>query len=286
MLNEKIIYEEQLPVKQEVVNIRDWSTHYHDDIEIIYVLEGTIDLKNVHYTYVLKKGAVFVLNDREMHSLAATADNMVLITHLKLKYFMNYFEELHNGFFITNTSDENETDESMNLLRKNLTVMLSEYIIRDNKYEKRIVEYANNLISYLISDFRYFTLEEGMFTNESKNRGNTVLAERLRRVTNYIYENHMNRITLAEVAENVHLSDFYLSHLIKTFTGLSFQDYLNFARVEESEKLLLGTEKSISVIAAESGFSAPRYYNKFFSEMVRGSSVGIQKTVYRKNKKE
>lgn len=274
MLNEKIFYEDQLPVKLKVVNIKNWNAHYHDDIEIVYVLNGEINLKNVHYTYTLKSGDVFILNDREMHSLSADSDNMALIVYLNLKYFMNYFDELHNSFFITDLSNE---DENMGLLRKNLATLLSEYMIKDNDFEKRLVEYANNLLSCLITDFRYFTLEEGMFTNESKNRGNTVLAERLRRVTDYIYENHAQKITLSEVAENVHLSDYYLSHLIKTFTGLSFQEYLNFARVEESEKLLLGTTKSVSVIAEECGFSAARYYTKFFQKW-----FGVTPGEYRK----
>lgn len=274
MLNEKIIFTEHLPVQVQVLNIKEWNTHYHDDIEIVYVLEGGIKLKNVHYTYTLKPGSVFVLNDSEMHSISGQNKNMVLVVHLQLQYFMNYFEELYNSFFITDLSDE---DKSMNVLRKNLLVLLSEYMIKDSNYEKRMIGYANNLLSCLITDFRYFTLEEGMFTNRSDYRGNEVLAERLFRVTDYIYENHSERITLSDVAKNVHLSDYYLSHLIKTFTGLSFQDYLNFARIEESEKLLLGTDKSISFIAEECGFSAVRYYTKFFERW-----FGVTPKEYRK----
>lgn len=274
MLNEKIIFEEQLPVKLQVLNIKEWNTHYHDDIEVVYVLKGEIELKNVHYTYALKPGNVFVLNDSEMHSISAKDKNMVLVVHLQLKYFINYFEELYNSFFITDISDE---DKSMNVLRKNLLALLSEYMIKDSNYERRMIGYANNLLSCLIADFRYFTLEEGMFKNRSDYRGNEVLAERLYRVTDYIYENHSERITLSEVAQNVHLSDYYLSHLIKTFTGLSFQDYLNFARVEKSEKLLLETGKSISFIAEECGFSAVRYYTKFFERW-----FGVTPKEYRK----
>jgi hypothetical protein len=55
-----------------------------------------------------------------------------------------------------------------------------------------------------------------------------------------------------------------LSHVIKEATGLSFQDLLSFIRVEESEKLLLGSNKKIGAIAEETGFSAVRYYIKHF----------------------
>jgi len=81
-----------------------------------------------------------------------------------------------------------------------------------------------------------------------------------------MYENYSRRLTLTEIAEMEHLSIYYLSHFIKEATGLSFQDLLSFIRVEESEKLLLGTDKKIGAISIESGFSAVRYYIKYFTK--------------------
>ena len=63
---------------------------------------------------------------------------------------------------------------------------------------------------------------------------------------------------IRDSASREHLSIYYLSHVIKEATGLSFQDLLSFIRVEESEKLLLGTNKKIGAIAEETGFSAVR----------------------------
>ena len=69
-----------------------------------------------------------------------------------------------------------------------------------------------------------------------------------------------------ELAKIEHLSTFYLSHFIREHIRLSFQEFLSFARVEMSEIPLLETEKKISVIARESGFSTTSYYEKFFSK--------------------
>ena len=74
-----------------------------------------------------------------------------------------------------------------------------------------------------------------------------------------------------------HLSIYYLSHVIKEATGLSFQELLSFIRVEESEKLLLGTNKKIGAISEESGFSAIRYYIKYFTKW-----FGMHPLEYRK----
>lgn len=47
-------------------------------------------------------------------------------------------------------------------------------------------------------------------------------------------------------------------------TGYSFTDLINLTRVEESIKLLLDSDMSISEISEEIGFSHVRYYNKNF----------------------
>ena len=49
---------------------------------------------------------------------------------------------------------------------------------------------------------------------------------------------------------------------LKITISLSFNDLLNFIRVEQSESELLGTEKKIGEISLDVGFSAKRYYIK------------------------
>ena len=72
MLKEKSIYKDELPVNVVVANIEEYPIHFHDDMEVVYVLEGTVILRNGYYTYTLKQGDIFILNDREMHSFTNT----------------------------------------------------------------------------------------------------------------------------------------------------------------------------------------------------------------------
>ncbi|MEG2199874.1 MAG: AraC family transcriptional regulator, partial [Anaerovorax sp.] len=156
--------------------------------------------------------------------------------------------------------------ESMENLRIILSRIMMEMIEKGNNFESKIIESTHNLIGILMAEFQYFSMEGGKFVNETKNKGNKILAGRLNRITDYLYENYARRLTLNEVAEKEHLSIFYLSHVIKTATGLSFQELLSFIRVEESEKLLLGSNKKIGAISDETGFSAVRYYIKYFTK--------------------
>ena len=263
MLKEKIMYRDELPINVITANIEEYPIHFHDDMEVVYVLEGTITLRNGYYTYNLKQGDVFIINDREMHSFESTGeDNMVMMLQLDLSYFSRYYDNLKNNFFVTDMEDD--SDESLDILRGILARIMMEVLQKGYGYEHKVIESTHNLIACLMSDFRYFVMEDGKFKNEAKNKGNKILAGRLNRITDYMYDNYNRKLTLSEIAEREHLSIYYLSHIIKEATGLSFQDLLSYIRVEESEKLLLGTNKKIGTIAEETGFSAVRYYIKHF----------------------
>ena len=276
MLKEKIEFSEELPLVATICNIEEYPIHFHDDMEIVYVLSGKVGLKNGYYNYVLNQGDIFILNDREIHSFQNTGEkNIVLMLQIDLKFFSKYFNNLKNCFFVTDMKDSD--DESLENLRTLLSRIIFEFLSKDKDYEHRTIQHACNFISCLINEFQYFSMDDGKFVNESKNKGNKVLAERLKRITEYMYDNYGRKLTLNEIAEREHLSVFYLSHVIKAATGLSYQDLLSFMRVEESEKLVLGTDKKIGTISLESGFSAVRYYIKYFEKW-----FGIHPLEYRK----
>lgn len=263
MLKEKNIYKDELPINVVTANIEEYPIHFHDDMEVIYVLEGSVILRNGYYTYTLMQGDIFILNDREMHSFTKTDEkNMVMMLQLDLTYFSKYYDNLKNNFFVTDMDDD--SDESLEVLRTLLARIMMEILQKGYGFEQKVIESTHNLIACLMSDFQYFVMEDGKFVNEAKNKGNKILAGRLNRITDYMYDNYSRKLTLNEIANREHLSIYYLSHVIKEATGLSFQDLLSFIRVEESEKLLLGTNKKIGVIAEETGFSAVRYYIKHF----------------------
>ena len=44
----------------------------------------------------------------------------------------------------------------------------------------------------------------------------------------------------------------------------SFNDYLNFVRITEAEKLLVSSDKTVTEIAYETGFSSSSYFIKIF----------------------
>ena len=276
MLREKIFYKDELPVSVITANVVDYPFHFHDDMEIVYVLSGSIVLKSGYYTYTLKQGDMFILNDRDMHSLERTnEENMVMMLQMDLSYFERYYSDLRNQFFVVDMEEDREED--LAVLRNILAEIMMEILQKGQGFEHKVIESTHNLISCLIADFCYVVTEDGKFQNETGSKTSKILAGRLNRIMDYMYENYERKLTLSEIAENEKLSIYYLSHIIKEATGLSFQDLLSYIRVEESERLLLESSKKIGAIAEEMGFSAVRYYIKHFENW-----FGMHPLEYRK----
>lgn len=263
MLKEKVIYKDELPINVVTANISEYPTHFHEDIEVVYVLDGSITLKNGCYTYTLNQGDIFILNGMDMHSFSDTGENnMVMMLQIDFTYFSRYYKDLKKKFFITDLKEDNR--KSLEVLRNLLARIMMEILQKGPGYEHKVIESTHNLLACMLSEFSYDTEEDPVGTDSNRGRNSHILVGRLNRITEYMYENYARKLTLSEIADNENLSIYYLSHIIKEATGLSFQDLLGYIRVEESEKLLLGTSKKIGIISEEIGFSAVRYYIKHF----------------------
>lgn len=90
--------------------------------------------------------------------------------------------------------------------------------------------------------------------------------EIMKNAIHFITENYAYRITLSDVASEAHLNPAYFSSLFKQSTGISFKEYLNLVRIEESKRLLITTEFSIIDIAIGIGFEDQSYFSKVFKK--------------------
>ena len=88
----------------------------------------------------------------------------------------------------------------------------------------------------------------------------------LKRVQTYIRNHYTERLTLADIAEAVHVSSSYLSRFYKLKAGENLFDTINSLRVEKAKELLLRGDKKIYEIAALTGFEDTAYFSKVFKK--------------------
>lgn len=68
-------------------------------------------------------------------------------------------------------------------------------------------------------------------------------------------------------ADLLHLSPTYFKDLLRYETGKTVQEHVQFKRFEIAQKLLQTTDKSISQIANELGFSSAQYFTRLFTKI-------------------
>ena len=263
MLLERLYYPNDYPIRIAVHTLAEDPIHYHPDIEIVYVLAGEIRLKNGYYNYHLRAGDVFVNSGNEVHALTAvTADNVIAQIHIRTRDLSHYFPDLSQACYRTYTKKPG--DQRYERLKTLLLQLLIKNGEKAINYRSECLYLLVDIIRHLNRYFNLFAFDQDMVVGFD--RGNQLATERISRICTYVYQNYANAITLEELGEMEHLSSYYISHLVRNFTGMNFRDFLCFARVEMSEARLLGSDHKISQIAQEVGFSTTAYYKKYFTK--------------------
>ena len=259
MRREFIHYPTDLPIKITYANIKEYPLHWHNSIQIIYVLKGSIKITIDTDSFILNERDVEIVNIDESHRLYSDEDNKVLIFHIDPYFFEKYYKDINNVFFYTSSAESNlQSSEEYSVLKDLLSILLCEVVQKNVDYDEEIESTLVDLLYHLINNFHYLTYEKEELKENSEQLA------RYHRISKYIFNNYDTNITLQDIAKKEFLSPHYLSHEIKYATGYSFTDLVNQTRVEESVKLLLDTDLSISEISDEVGFSHVRYLNKNF----------------------
>ncbi len=92
-----------------------------------------------------------------------------------------------------------------------------------------------------------------------------------------ISESIAGDFSVGRLAEELKVSQYYLSHLFKSVTGITMLEYRNELRLTKAKNLLIATDQSINEIAQALGFCTAAYFSELFVK-----SEKISPSEYRK----
>ncbi|HSJ03385.1 MAG: helix-turn-helix transcriptional regulator [Verrucomicrobium sp.] len=90
----------------------------------------------------------------------------------------------------------------------------------------------------------------------------------VRRARQHIAHHLAQPMCLEEVARNSGVSPFHFCKIFKRFTGLTFTEYVNRARVEHAKKLLLKPFSRVTEVAYDVGFQSLSQFNRSFRRVM------------------
>ncbi|TBL73313.1 response regulator transcription factor [Paenibacillus thalictri] len=101
------------------------------------------------------------------------------------------------------------------------------------------------------------------------NRSQSEISRLIHDALTIIHEKFADKLTLPDLAGEVHVNPTYLSRRFHDEVGVSFSEYLIQYRVEISKKYLLSRpDWSISAVAEKTGFNSQHYYSTIFRKSV------------------
>ena len=95
----------------------------------------------------------------------------------------------------------------------------------------------------------------------------------------FIEANYAERLKLADVADNVYVSQWHLSKLLNKYTGQNFSEILNHVRMEKAKELLGNPSLRIGDIAEMVGFLDMAHFSRVFKKQAGISANEYRNTV-------
>lgn len=269
-IHEIIHFGDSVPIKFFLHKIGTVPRHWHQSMELLFVLSGDTTITIKDKTYNLIEDDIILINPYDVHSLHS--ENCVLAAfQIKLSMFDKKIIDENTLRFDCNSSTS-KSKKKYNPLKRILAKMIKANAEEATHLEVLNKSYAYELLYELISVFGIeYEAENNM--QDSKRTLNRVLE-----IIDYINNNYFEKLSLNNVAEIYFLSVPYLSRLFKKNIGITFSDYLNSIRLSHAINDLIESDLSIESISEKNGFPNTRAFVSAFK-----NEYGLLPSQYRKN---
>ena len=254
-----IIYENKTKLLDYFFDDRLSScAHLHKELEMVYVREGKAVAYADKNSYVLNEGDLFISFPNQVHYYRTINDGGFMVLIFSPDVVFGCSSEISNSIPDKNYISSKELGELSGLFDKIHTA--------GGKYKLlNINGYINVIMSLILPRFTLKTV------NSEKNSA-------FYNIIDFCTHNFKGDITLDSVAEKLHFSKYYISHLINKRLKQNFNEYINNLRIAEACNLLRESETKIADISEEVGFGTMRSFNRNFKLV-----MGISPAEYRSN---
>ena len=249
---------------------RNGHISWHEQLEILYVLEGQLICECDFRRYVCRAGDIIMINPCEAHAISfadAPARYHCVMIDLRLcgcrddRSIRDFIDPIaarrvrfHNHL------------GNCPWAREILGDMIAEFCDKQAGYELAVRGDLLRLLSLL---YRYEVTGDAPSVHGVKD----AIAPALR----YIADHYVEEIALSRLAGECCMNESYFCRRFREFTGRTAMTYVSEYRLAKAKALLLTTVRSITDIAAATGFNDSGYFTRKFKELYGLSPSAMRK---------
>jgi AraC-like DNA-binding protein len=240
--------------------------HWHDEMELIYIKKGK-GLLNIDFkAYEVSAGTIALILPGRLHSIEQLAQE-------RMEYENIIF---HPNILLSKQTDSCSSDFFQPLLTGQVSVPA--LYTPDSPFYREISACVDandeicktNPTGYqLFIKSQLFMLFYVLFRNcciDETQKKDYKSLEKMKLILKYIENHYMDKITIADIANELSLSQSHFMKYFKNTMGTSFIDYLNEYRLTMASRLLVASDSSILDIASEVGFENLSHFNRSFKK--------------------
>lgn len=236
--------------------------HWHEYLEIIYLVRGRFSLKADKKTFEASDGDIIIFNPFEVHeSIKLSEENEYYVFIIPPDYIQSWQNDKKYRFSNL-ISDSSECRKAIKKASEATEI---------NSREQQLLLNAEVFRFLYLAASKYAEISEEESEIQNKNKH---IVEDVKNRIAYCYAEPINIELLANA---FFISVSHLQHLFKAQTGMTIIDYVNKTRVENSCRLLETTDYHISAISEKVGIFDYNYFSRLFKKY-----IGITPTQYRK----
>ena len=240
--------------------------HWHEEFEITLVQKGSctyqVDLK----PYQIAEGDVLLLPPEMLHGTGERPDAEFITDSFvfRLDMLESQLPDSCTAQFLAPLASGTvrfpvylpASDPAAPLIRNSFETVKNTFLEKPFGYELEIKAQLLHMFFLLYRNVPY----------RKNNPAHTEITDKLKLVLQFIQEHYQNPVTIQELAELCHFSEYHFMRFFKRHMNMTCIEYLNQYRLEMASRQLAGTELPITSIALESGFNNISYFNRVFKK--------------------
>ncbi len=245
----------------------DYDTHIHQFCELVWVLDGEIEMTVDGKTEVARASDITVIAPFQAHSFYTPKGCRIWICVIS--------DDLLSAI----PRDELYCPRSKAVFTP--SAELDGYL-RGCDFPELCLQFArmsqDSRYLHRIKSVFYLILSE--YFSKTSALARAVGGDTLSKILIYISENFRDDINQGAVGKALGYSPRYISNCFKALPGINFRTMLNSMRIECAKGLLINTDKNITEIAMDAGFAGERSFHRAFLGI-----AGITPGEYRRRKR-
>jgi AraC-like DNA-binding protein len=276
----QIMPEQSFSINRDVVPYFYNHWHYHPEIEIVFIYEGTGTLLVGNGVRNYRENDLIMIGANVPHFFRSDPQYFEPNTSLLSKSAVIHFNPNFWGDAFMKIPEAVQLNELFQKARRGLMVGGN---IRENVVElmggmqqtvgiEKVIQLLK-ILSFIANADEVSEISKSEF-DVSLDEHNT---RRIDQIYSFSLNNFTREVTLEEVAEVANISVNSFCRYFKTHTRKTYFQFLQELRIGHACKLLAGEKLSISQVAFESGFNNLSHFNRSFKTIMQMKPQAYQK---------